>query len=73
LAWWVALASGGPVADRRFLFLAWPPSVEDLHVTLAVLPFLEWVWEAREGGDFVLGELVARVQARASGRFQSIC
>ena len=73
LAWRVTLAIGGPVADRRVLFLAWPPSVEDLHVTLAVLTFLEWVWEFREGGDLVLGVLVARVQARATGHFRSIC
>jgi len=74
LVWRASLAIGSPVSDRRLLFLAWPPCVADIHVTLAVLSFLEWAWESREGGvDLDPEELVARVEARATGHFRSIC
>jgi hypothetical protein len=73
VAWRVSLTMGGPVQDKKILFLAWPPSGEDLHVSLAVCTYLEWVWDSREvEGDLVLGELVARVATRAGGRFRSI-
>jgi len=73
LVWKVALAVGGPVQDRRVFLLAWPPSAQDLSVALAVLTYLEWVWEARdEGGNLDRAVLVARVAARAKGLFRSI-
>ena len=68
------LATGQQVADRRLLLLAWPPGVMDLHVTLAVLSFMEWVWEGRdEAGVLDEGELVARIRLRAVAPFLSIC
>ena len=45
----------------------------DLHVTLAVLSFMEWVWEGRdEVGVLDEGELVARIRLRAVAPFLSI-
>ena len=74
LSWRVGLALGGPVADRRMQLLAWPPSVEDLHVTLAMLTYMEWAWETREDRRRMgVGGLVAKVKARAIGCFTSIC
>ena len=62
------------MADKRILMLAWPPSVEDLHVALAVLTYMEWAWETREDRRRMgVGELVAKVKARAIGCFTSIC
>jgi len=74
LAWRANLALGGFVGDERLLFLMWPPSVEDFHVAMAVLTFMELAWEGRESNGAVgVGELRARVKARAVGPFRSIC
>jgi hypothetical protein len=73
LATHVARFLGGPVEDRRLLFLSWDLSVADRHVALAVSVFVDWAWETRaDPGGLDPGELVARVNALAIRPFLSV-
>jgi exonuclease III len=66
----VATILGGPVDDRRLLMMAWPGlSMEDRHISLAIVCYIQLAWEAKdEPGDLVYGQLLAKVEAVAAIR-----
>jgi hypothetical protein len=73
LATRAAIALGGPVSDRNLVFLAWPVSQVDLHLTLAICTYMAWVWEERDrAGNLPIDEWVARLATCTVGHFRSI-